>query len=93
MKIRDITILDLGGRPGYWRNVGLDNIARIELLNIEAAELMRNRAAALFDRKLPCANETSMAQRPNRSAGRTVSRCSVRMSHAHAAIMRSTMPQ
>ena len=36
---RDITILDLGGRPGYWRNVGLENIARIELLNIEAAEL------------------------------------------------------
>ena len=38
---RDITILDLGGRPGYWRNVGLENIARIELLNIEAAELGR----------------------------------------------------
>ncbi|MGX1744483.1 acyl-CoA dehydrogenase family protein [Bosea sp. NPDC055353] len=31
-------------------------------MNIEAAELMRNRAAALFDRKLPCANETSMAK-------------------------------
>ena len=39
---RDITILDLGGRPGYWQNVGIGNIARIELLNIAEAELGRD---------------------------------------------------
>ena len=31
-------------------------------MNVEAAELMRNRAAALFDARKPCANETSMAK-------------------------------
>ncbi len=31
-------------------------------MNIEAAELMRNRAAALFDQGKPCGNETSMAK-------------------------------
>lgn len=31
-------------------------------MNIEAAELMRNRAVGLFDRDLPCATETSMAK-------------------------------
>lgn len=31
-------------------------------MNVEAAELMRNRAAGLFDAGKPCANETSMAK-------------------------------
>jgi acyl-CoA dehydrogenase len=31
-------------------------------MNVEAAELMRNRAAALFDARKPCGNETSMAK-------------------------------
>lgn len=31
-------------------------------MNVEAAELMRNRAAVLFDKGLPCASETSMAK-------------------------------
>lgn len=31
-------------------------------MNLQAAELMRNRAAALFDAAKPCANETSMAK-------------------------------
>ena len=35
---RDIVILDVGGRPDYWANVGLGRIARIELLNHRAAE-------------------------------------------------------
>ena len=39
---RDITILDLGGVPGYWQNVGIGNIARIELLNLAEAELGRD---------------------------------------------------
>ena len=31
-------------------------------MNLQAAELMRNRAAALFDSGKPCGNETSMAK-------------------------------
>jgi acyl-CoA dehydrogenase len=31
-------------------------------MNVQAAELMRNRAAVLFDRGAPCGNETSMAK-------------------------------
>jgi acyl-CoA dehydrogenase len=31
-------------------------------MNLQAAELMRNRAAALFDKRLPCGSETSMAK-------------------------------
>jgi hypothetical protein len=38
---RDITILDIGGRPDYWANVGLGRVARIELLNISESELDR----------------------------------------------------
>jgi hypothetical protein len=30
---RDIVILDVGGRPDYWGNLGLERIARIDLLN------------------------------------------------------------
>jgi hypothetical protein len=39
---RDIRILDVGGRPDYWGNVGLEGIAHIELLNIKETELGRN---------------------------------------------------
>lgn len=38
---RDINILDVGGRPDYWGNIGLDRIARIELLNTRQGELDR----------------------------------------------------
>jgi hypothetical protein len=38
---RDIVVLDVGGRPDYWANVGLARIARIELVNPSAAELER----------------------------------------------------
>jgi acyl-CoA dehydrogenase len=31
-------------------------------MNLQAAELMRNRAARMFDRKLPCGTETSIAK-------------------------------
>ena len=38
---RDIVVLDVGGRPDYWANVGLARIARIEV-----RELQRDRARA-----------------------------------------------
>ena len=38
---RDIVVLDVGGRPDYWANVGLARIARIDLVNYSAAELER----------------------------------------------------
>jgi hypothetical protein len=36
---RDIVVLDVGGRPAYWANVGLAHIARIEVLNSSETEL------------------------------------------------------
>lgn len=38
---RDIRILDVGGRPDYWANVGLEGIERIDLVNIDEGELGR----------------------------------------------------
>jgi hypothetical protein len=38
---RDIHILDVGGRPDYWTNVGIENVSRIDLLNLEPSELQR----------------------------------------------------
>lgn len=38
---RDIVILDVGGRPDYWANVGLGRIGRIDLVNYSAEELER----------------------------------------------------
>jgi hypothetical protein len=38
---RDIAVLDVGGRPDYWSNVGVERIARIELLNLSRDELDR----------------------------------------------------
>jgi hypothetical protein len=38
---RDIVVLDVGGRPDYWTNVGLARIARIDLVNYSEAELER----------------------------------------------------
>lgn len=36
---RPIVILDVGGRPGYWDNVGYENIGEIRLLNIDENEI------------------------------------------------------
>ena len=53
---RDIVVLDVGGRPDYWANVGLARIARIDLVNYSAAELEREAAGGgsgdIFVRKL-----------------------------------------
>jgi hypothetical protein len=38
---QDITILDVGGRPDYWLNIGFDRIARIDLLNRHKKEIER----------------------------------------------------
>jgi hypothetical protein len=38
---RDIVVLDVGGRPDYWANIGIERIARIELINRADDELTR----------------------------------------------------
>lgn len=43
---RDIVVLDVGGRPDYWANVGVDRIGRIDLLNHVETELRRETAGA-----------------------------------------------
>lgn len=36
---RDVVVLDIGGRPDYWANVGLGRVARIDLLNLDPSEI------------------------------------------------------
>lgn len=36
---RSISVLDVGGRPEYWDNVGYDSVERIEILNYNKKEL------------------------------------------------------
>lgn len=38
---RDIVILDVGGRPDYWANVGVEGIARIDVMNQHENEVQR----------------------------------------------------
>jgi hypothetical protein len=58
---RDIVILDVGGRPDYWLNIGLDHISRIDVLNYDEAEMDRplphNAPAGIFQYKLGDARE------------------------------------
>lgn len=51
---REIEVLDVGGHPDYWGNVGLDGIARITLLNIDPGELVPDSDAGgtVFARRL-----------------------------------------
>ena len=60
---RDIVVLDVGGRPDYWANVGLGRIARIDLVNYSAAELEREAEGGgqgdIFVRKLGDARDLS----------------------------------
>jgi hypothetical protein len=56
---RDITILDVGGRPDYWDNVGLEHVARIEVLNYDEAELNRRAPTDLFVHKIGDARNLS----------------------------------
>jgi hypothetical protein len=45
---RPITVLDVGGRPDYWANVGVENIAEIRLLNNDPEEFARPSSSNLF---------------------------------------------
>jgi len=49
---RPVRILDIGGRPDYWKNVPYQNVEKIVLLNNEEAELHRSTESALFERVL-----------------------------------------
>jgi len=53
---RDIGILDVGGRPDYWLNIGFDNISKIDVLNYDDAEIDRpfpdSAPAGVFSYKL-----------------------------------------
>jgi hypothetical protein len=35
---RKVEVLDLGGRPDYWANVGIEHVARIEVLNVDPSD-------------------------------------------------------
>jgi hypothetical protein len=45
---RSITILDIGGRPDYWENVGLDHVQEIRIINNDPAELSRSSPSDVF---------------------------------------------
>jgi len=49
---RPIDVLDLGGRPDYWANVGFDNIAQIRLLNNDESELDREAPEGIFVKEI-----------------------------------------
>ncbi|WP_299134501.1 methyltransferase domain-containing protein [uncultured Amaricoccus sp.] len=60
---RDIVILDVGGTPDYWGNLGTERIARIELLNRDDSQLDRPTKeigrSDLFTRKVGDARDLS----------------------------------
>lgn len=45
---RPVSVIDVGGRRDYWDNVGLANVSRVTLVNIEASDL--GRATAFEER-------------------------------------------
>ncbi|KQY45872.1 MULTISPECIES: class I SAM-dependent methyltransferase [Rhizobium/Agrobacterium group] len=45
---RPVSILDVGGRPDYWENVGHERISEIRLLNIDENEIDRHGLSNLF---------------------------------------------
>lgn len=56
---RDLTVLDVGGCPDYWDNIGIEGIGRIVLLNMNSAELERRREFELFEDQVGDARDLS----------------------------------
>lgn len=60
---RDVVILDIGGRPDYWANIGVNNIAKIIVLNHDNRELNRDLIEGLpeklFERRIGDARNLS----------------------------------
>lgn len=58
---RNITVLDVGGRPDYWDNVSLDGVGKIIMMNYDEAEITRSSRAdgGLFDSVLGDARDLS----------------------------------
>ncbi|RFC68104.1 class I SAM-dependent methyltransferase [Mesorhizobium denitrificans] len=46
---RNITILDIGGRPDYWYNVNLDGVGVLHVLNNDPSELRRPVPSNVFE--------------------------------------------
>lgn len=63
---RPVVVLDVGGRPDYWDNVGFDNIAEIRLLNNDVCEFDRKASSNLFR------NEVGDARRLTNYADKSV---------------------
>lgn len=49
---RDLRILDVGGRPEYWNNIGVEGIERVVLLNVSADEFGCETHSALFEKRI-----------------------------------------
>ena len=49
---RDLRVLDVGGRPDYWENIGVGGIEQIVLLNVDAAEVERDARFDIFDNRI-----------------------------------------
>jgi hypothetical protein len=49
---RDLRILDVGGRPDYWDNIGIRGIERIVLVNVNAEEIRRGAQSELFENNI-----------------------------------------
>jgi hypothetical protein len=56
---RSIVVLDVGGRTDYWRNVGLNHISRIDIMNYSASELERDAPADIFTTRVGDARNLS----------------------------------
>ena len=60
---RDVVVLDVGGRPDYWANIGVKNIAKIIVLNHDKRELNRDLIEdlpeKLFERRIGDARNLS----------------------------------
>lgn len=60
---RDVVILDIGGRPDYWANIGVEGISQIIVLNHDSRELNRELLGGLpenlFERRIGDARNLS----------------------------------